>query len=29
MAYGAEKVTGPAMTHLKGVERQHSDTMRS
>lgn len=29
MAYGAERVTGPAMTHLRGMERQHSDAMRS
>lgn len=29
MAYGAESVTGPAMTHLRGMERQHSDTMTS
>lgn len=29
MAYGAEMVTGLAMTHLKGAERQHSDIMRS
>lgn len=29
MAYGAERVTGPAMTHLRGMERLHSDTMRS